>query len=785
MNTASERRPAGAASEAGGPREILPPIALQVPDLDPDTDTLSAALAYAAAGWYVVPIRLAGDNKHAGSLLGKGWPAKSSRDPQVLVSWFAGTSHGLALHCGRSGALSFDVDHPEAVPDVLAQHLGSVPFQSSRADQPGRGHYVFAQPPGVMLGNGRGKLRGAWGEVRGRNGIIVAAPTPHGAGGLYQWQRSGPVPALPAGLLDLLPTASADAESTATDTEVAAFIARHTRSDRPNLLSAVTGKLRRLIDAGGSRHESTADLTPWAMREAAAGLYPAAQAVDELGGILTEALVAGGRDGAPITPREAAAEWAGILSWAVGQAMGADPAEVRAAVDQRAPDVMGAKVAEYLDSLPDAAPAPVATPTPEPVPEGQQDAPDSPQGPPERPAVLAYLIDWQEAYSGQERSVDWLVVGIIERGRLVAVYSAPKAGKSLLLLAIAAALASGRSVLGQPPTGELVPVLYCDYENTPGDVVDRLRDLGYRDPDDLTELHYLSLPALPPLDTPDGGRALLAAAQAVGAELVVIDTASRTIHGAENDADTWNAWYLHTGLRLKRAGIALVRLDHSGKDATKGQRGSNAKAGDVDLVLRLVADHDRLDLITEAKRQPYYPDRTLLRRREVDGVLVHELTTATEAADAATTALMDFLDAEGIPVEAGRPTVKAHLDQRGYRATHRALEAAIRLRKLRPPSIAQTARAAREGGVQPLSGATAHDETRSGVQPHVQPPCSPVQPIPGTPTPDCTAAPLYKSGQRAGGHPGSDGERQPPTQAEALDLLTDHLGATPEGDTAA
>lgn len=34
-----------------------PPMLLWVPELLPDTDALTAALAYAAAGWYVLPAR--------------------------------------------------------------------------------------------------------------------------------------------------------------------------------------------------------------------------------------------------------------------------------------------------------------------------------------------------------------------------------------------------------------------------------------------------------------------------------------------------------------------------------------------------------------------------------------------------------------------------------------------------------------------------------------------------------------------------------------------------------
>ena len=70
---------------------------LSVPDLTPDTDVLNAALKYASAGWYVGPVKAG--TKHPGSVLGKAWDLKTSRDPKVIASWYTGTTgHGVFLH---------------------------------------------------------------------------------------------------------------------------------------------------------------------------------------------------------------------------------------------------------------------------------------------------------------------------------------------------------------------------------------------------------------------------------------------------------------------------------------------------------------------------------------------------------------------------------------------------------------------------------------------------------------------------------------------------------------
>src|SRR4051794_34077169 len=90
---------------------------LAIPVITGSMSTLKAALAYADHGWYVGPVKRG--TKDPGTILGKDWPHKTSRDPQVIAGWFAGTDHGIFLHCGRSGAWTADVDTPENLHPAL------------------------------------------------------------------------------------------------------------------------------------------------------------------------------------------------------------------------------------------------------------------------------------------------------------------------------------------------------------------------------------------------------------------------------------------------------------------------------------------------------------------------------------------------------------------------------------------------------------------------------------------------------------------------------------------
>ena len=78
--------------------------------------------------------------------------------------------------------------------------------------------------------------------------------------------------------------------------------------------------------------------------------------------------------------------------------------------------------------------------------------------------------------------------------------------------------------------------------------------------------------------------------------------------------------------RLKAlwAGKSMLRLNHSGKDEKKGQRGGSAKSGDVDAVWRLskVSD-DVIELQCEAQR--FQIDRQSLTLKRESDPLRHEV----------------------------------------------------------------------------------------------------------------------------------------------------------------
>jgi hypothetical protein len=216
-----------------------------------------------------------------------------------------------------------DVDDYDNIPDEVLTVIetSKCPYQSTRTDQPGRGHYLLANDTGRRIGNGLGKLASAkkWGEVRGANGVIIVAPSVHPDGGKYHWERTGAVPPIPDYLADALPN-STNPETTATDAEIGKFFASHTETTKPEALIGLTKALAAKLAGGHSCHMSTLGVLTDAMAEAAAGYYDARTATRTLYPIYRDTVTAGTSTGRILTKTEAKHAYAGIIAWAIGQA---------------------------------------------------------------------------------------------------------------------------------------------------------------------------------------------------------------------------------------------------------------------------------------------------------------------------------------------------------------------------------------------------------------------------------------------------------------------------------
>jgi hypothetical protein len=312
------------------------------------------------------------------------------------------------------------------------------------------------------------------------------------------------------------------------------------------------------------------------------------------------------------------------------------------------------------------------------------------------------FIDWRAFWNRDRSEAEWLVDQILASGRGHSFYASQKTGRSLLLLWIATQLATGP---------EPFTVIYVDYEMADDDLFERLSDMGYGPDDDLSRLRYWQLPSLDALDTEAGGTTFLEWIDRVAWQrpadhiVVIIDTYSRAVAGAENDSDTTRAFYRHTGLGPKQRQITYARADHAGKDVTRGQRGSSAKGDDVDVVWRVERTDDGLLLARDVSRMGWVPERVALAR--MDDPLRYVVAVA--AWPAGTKTLADVLDGLGLPFDATNRQSREALKRANKTATNAVLRAAIKYRK-------QAAEGSAHASAHPRGTESAH-ESAHDVEP--------------------------------------------------------------------
>jgi RecA/RadA recombinase len=183
----------------------------------------------------------------------------------------------------------------------------------------------------------------------------------------------------------------------------------------------------------------------------------------------------------------------------------------------------------------------------------------------------------------------WLVQGILVEASIAAIYGPPESCKSFLAVDMAMAVAGGIDWHGR--TVERGGVLYIAAEGAPG-LGKRMRawKVNRGAQGRAFQLHLMRDELNLAAEKDGGVRAFV---QAVTDELgplrlIVIDTLNQTAAGADENSAKDMGRYIASMKKLRDAtGAAVVVVHHSGKDVSKGMRGSTALLGAMDTTVEV------------------------------------------------------------------------------------------------------------------------------------------------------------------------------------------------------
>jgi hypothetical protein len=619
------------------------------------TDTLTVALDYAGQGLRVLPIMPGGKRPPM-----RAWQDAATTDPETIRLWWTGlyADHGVGIATGAgSGIFVLDVDVADGKAGdetlrELEDSYGPLTDTVRTITGSGGAHHYYRLPAGVEIRNDSGRKLGAGLDIRGEGGQVVAPPTIHPTSGrAYEWEDGcspdeiaiAEAPRWLIALLTVEPEQPAPSVAPVDRTGDDGPAARYNESTTWHELLSADGWTLGHTDRDGCQH--------W---------------------------VRPGKD-----PREGTSATVGYQGRDILRVFTSSIPDLPEGAYNRfgytaATRHHGNRSAFATELLRNEGPLPPLKPLTPWAPE------TTPNSNPTTRLELAHLVDWQRFWDNDQSDENWLAYPIVPAGRAIALYAPAKAGKSTITLAIAAAVATGRPVLGKR-IHPITEVLYLDYEMTPADLQQRLLELGYGPDDDLEHLHYALLPSLPPLDTIEGATAVLELIDTTGAEFVVVDTFGRAVGGEEDHADTVRAFYRHTGLSLKARGVTYLRTDHSGKDVAKGMRGSSAKNDDVDLVWQLsrtdTKDGHALRLKRTHSRISWVPEEVKVKRIETDDGFDYLVDGDVKVRPDGTRQIMEQMIALGITATTGQRPAAEILKEAGIKVKVREMREALGMLK--------------------------------------------------------------------------------------------------------
>jgi hypothetical protein len=261
----------------------------------------------------------------------------------------------------------------------------------------------------------------------------------------------------------------------------------------------------------------------------------------------------------------------------------------------------------------------------------------------------------------------WLIGDLIQEDTIVAIYGAPESGKSFLAIDMVMSVASARAWHGREVLSGAV--LYIAAEGA--------RGLGKRVNAWKTEHGVDAVPFHLMCDDLNLTSEQEAAAfcrdmvKTLGPlRMIVIDTLNQTSTGSDENSAQDMGRYVKAMKRMRDlTGATVIVVHHSGKDATKGMRGSTALLGGFDTTIEVIRpDEEGMSINVRIRKQKDGEKATPMRfemAKIAESLVLRVTMEATKGTDEAFigTPLRDWVARE-VLASGGRMAFKALVEAR-------------------------------------------------------------------------------------------------------------------------
>lgn len=201
------------------------------------------------------------------------------------------------------------------------------------------------------------------------------------------------------------------------------------------------------------------------------------------------------------------------------------------------------------------------------------------------PKKRTALMRLDEFAAQDARGAGYVIKGLLQRASYAEIYGAPGEGKTFVTLDMAYNVAAGREWMGHKVHAG--PVLYLAFEGR-GGLVGRAKALRQKYGEAEVPL-YVAGASFSIRDLE--GRAELGKLLALLPEkpvMIVFDTFAKALMGGdENSAQDVGAFNNAVEALIESTGACVAIVHHSGKDKSKGARGSSALLGAIDTEIQV------------------------------------------------------------------------------------------------------------------------------------------------------------------------------------------------------